>query len=94
MTVPDHMIMLSKIFSLRVPKQRFENDILYTCRHYSRLDPPLSCQSFMACSQQIGSCLWIEMWQPFKGTQQQQHRIIWKRNVEETLHPIEKNIHR
>lgn len=82
------MIIPSKFFSLKVPKQRFENDILYTCRHYSRLNPPLSVKALCPASEQIGSRLWIETQQPFTGAQQW-HRIIWQRSVEETLHPTE-----
>lgn len=44
-----HIITSSKFFSLRAPKQRFDNDILCICRDSSRLNPPLSCQSFGYC---------------------------------------------
>lgn len=37
LTVAGHIITSSKFFSLRPPKQRFDNDILYTCRDSSRL---------------------------------------------------------
>ena len=44
--VAGHIIMSSKFFSVRAPKQRFNNDTPHTCKDSSRLNPPLRCQGF------------------------------------------------
>lgn len=64
LTVAGHIITSSKFFSLRPPKQRFDNDILYTCRDSSRL------KASGTAWEQVGSHLQFETWQQFKDTQQ------------------------